>query len=104
MVAYTFAGVGGPGHRMLVPPTASGKYRALPRPYAKNSLATLKNRSVEHAPRTPFANSSAHTTMSWCRWTHPFGAPVLPDEYSQNATSSRVVGAASSIGDPLSRS
>ena len=38
---------------MVVAPTASGKYSALPRPYAKNSFATLKQRSVapdaEHA-------------------------------------------------------
>ena len=32
IVANTCAGVGGPGQRMLVPPTASGKYNALPRP------------------------------------------------------------------------
>src|SRR5437667_109983 len=38
--------------------------------------------------------------MSWCRCTQPFGAPVLPDEYSQNAASSRLVGAGSRCGDP----
>src|SRR3989449_701004 len=40
---------------MLVPPTASGKYSALPSPYAKNSFATLKNRSVDRAPKLFFA-------------------------------------------------
>src|SRR4051812_18914339 len=96
MTAYTLAGVGGPGHRMVVPPTENGKYRPLPRPYAKNSFATLKVRSRGEMFRTPFPNSSAQTTMSWCRWTHPFGLPVLPEEYNQNAGESRPVGSASS--------
>ena len=43
---------------------------------------------------------SRDTTMSWCRCTHPFGAPVLPDEYAQNAASSRLVGSAYRSGDP----
>jgi hypothetical protein len=52
----------------------------------------------------PFPNSSAHTTMSCCRWTHPFGAPVLPDEYSQNAGASRLVASAAIAGDPFASS
>ena len=50
-------------------------------------------------PSTAFAYDSAHTTMSCCRWTQPFGPPVLPDEYSQNAIASLCVGSASSAGD-----
>ncbi len=52
-------------------------------------------------PSTPLANDSAHTTMSWCRCTQPFGAPVLPEEYSQNAASSLLVGAAGRFGEPF---
>ena len=48
---------------------------------------------------TSLANVSLHTTMSWWRWTAPLGNPVEPDEYSQNAGSSRDVGAASRRGD-----
>src|SRR2546423_14217676 len=99
MTAYTFAAAGEPGHRMVVAPTPKGQYIALPRPYAKNSLATLKQRSSDDIRRMPFPYSSVHTTMSCCRWTHPFGNPVLPDEYSQKAGSSLLVGSASSSAD-----
>src|SRR5919201_5890097 len=51
-------------------------------------------------PSTPFAYSSVHTSMSWWRWTQPLGKPVLPDEYSQNAASSLLVGSASSSAEP----
>ena len=37
--------------------------------------------------------------MSCWRCTQPFGLPVVPDEYSQNAGASRLVGSASSTGD-----
>ena len=50
-------------------------------------------------PSTPFAYDSAHTHMSCCRCTQPFGPPVLPDEYSQNAMASLCVGSASRTGD-----
>src|SRR5258708_12887559 len=100
MTGNTCAGVGGPGHRIVVAPTENGKYSALPRPYAKNSFATLKQRSLSRMPRTPLPKSSAQTTMSCCKWTHPFGAPVLPDEYSQNAGASRLVGSASHSSAP----
>src|SRR6266508_4399956 len=100
MTLKTFAAVGGPGHRIVVAPTANGKYRPLPRPYAKNSLATLKKRSAFEIPSVALAYNSVQTTMSWCRCTHPLGDPVLPDEYSQNATSSRVVGSAVSYESP----
>ena len=42
--------------------------------------------------------------MSCCRWTQPFGRPVLPDEYSQNAGASLFVGAAVNTGDARSTS
>ena len=60
MTSYTCCGVGGPGHRIDVAPTERGKKSALPRPYAKNSFATLKQRSDGRIPSTPFANSSEH--------------------------------------------
>src|SRR5580765_7005085 len=100
MTLKTFAAVGGPGHRIVVAPTANGKYRPLPRPYAKNSLATLKKRSTLEIPSVGLAYNSVLTTMSWCKCTHPLGDPVLPEEYSQNATSSRLVGSAVSSERP----
>src|SRR5215213_9656803 len=99
MMRNTLAAVGEAGHNTVVAPTANGKYIALPRPYAKNSLATLKQRSDCSMPIMPRAYSSAQTTMSCCRWTHPLGRPVLPEEYSQNAGASRLVGSASSVVD-----
>src|SRR2546423_7230869 len=43
--------------------------------------------------RTPRAYVSQQTTMSCCRCTAAFGVPVVPEVYSQNATSSLVVAA-----------
>jgi hypothetical protein len=57
-------------------------------------LATLKKRSWAVISSTPFAYSSVHTSMSCCRWTQPLGKPVLPEEYSQKAASSLLVGSA----------
>src|SRR2546430_11149475 len=37
--------------------------------------------------------------MSWCRCTAALGVPVVPDVYSQKATSSLVVSAGSSSSD-----
>src|SRR6478672_8711915 len=55
-------------------------------------------------PSTPLAYASAHTFMSCCTCTHPFGWPVLPDEYNQKAGASALVGSASSAGDAVATS
>src|SRR5688572_4274842 len=100
MVADTLAANVAAGERMVVAPTANGKYSPLLSPFAKNSLATLKHRAVAVIARMPRAYSSAQTTMSCWRWTQPFGGPVLPEEYNQNAGASLLVGSASSESDP----
>src|SRR5215467_2512362 len=96
MIEKTFCGEGGPGQRMEVPPTAKGKYNPFPRPYAKNNFAVLKKRSAWRIWSTFAAYCSVAATMLCCRWTHPFGKPVLPEEYSQNAVSSLQVRAGES--------
>ena len=49
--AKTAAGVGRCAMRTVVAPTASGKVREFPSPYAKNSLAAEKHTSLRASPR-----------------------------------------------------
>src|SRR5579859_2122529 len=74
-----------------VAPTESGNVNPLPRPYAKNNLAAEKTTSLSTMPRIGFAYNSAVQYRFACVWTVPFGLPVEPDEYSQNAMSSQPV-------------
>src|SRR2546426_3099995 len=94
----TASAVGRPENNTASAPTRIGKYMLLPRPYAKNSFAAENVRSPSVIPRTLRAYVSAQTSMSPWRCTAPFGNPVDPDEYSQNATSSFEVSTASNVG------
>src|SRR2546426_4880132 len=98
MTSSTFAGSGRLGYNTVEAPTWNGKYSALPRPYAKNSLATEKVRSSGPISSTCRPNASQQTSISWCRWTAALGVPVVPEVYCQNATSSLVVAAGASSG------
>jgi len=103
-IRTTAAGVGRSAISTAEAPTASGKVRALPSPYAKNSLAAEKTTSSSPRPSTPWAYSAAVCIRCPCRCIAPLGVPVEPDEYSQNATSSAVVGAGASSGAAAARS
>src|SRR6478752_136345 len=101
------AGVGRSAISTVVAPADSGKVSALPRPYAKNSLAAEKQTSPSRSPRYGPPYSTAVQYRFACVCTVPLGRPVEPDEYSQNAMSSARVskgagqgGAASSVANP----
>ena len=96
------AGVGGAGLSTAVAPTASGNVNELPRPYAKNNLATDRQRSSSVICSVVVAYVSTVAFTLPCRCMTPLGVPVVPDEYSQNDGVAPVVSAtaAGSTGSP----
>ena len=74
-----------------VAPTENGNVSALPRPYAKNNFAAENTTSSAVIPRMLRPYVFAVNSRSPWRWITPFGLPVVPDVYSQNAGSSRRV-------------
>src|ERR1051325_6972827 len=64
ITSNTLAGAGRPGNNTVVAATWNGKYRALPRPYAKNSLATENVRSSGPSYDTGRPNASQQNSMS----------------------------------------
>src|SRR5262245_37919811 len=85
-------GLEGSGLRIVVAPTENGNVMLLPRPYAKNSFGTDRNRSSGRARSTVSPIVCAVASGAYCRCITPFDTPVVPEEYSQNAGESSVVG------------
>jgi hypothetical protein len=77
----------------------------LPSPYAWNNFVVESVTASSWIPSTCRAYVSQVASMSRCRWMTPFGWPVDPELYSQNAMSSARVDAGSrSSSAPVSSS
>src|SRR5206468_2048306 len=94
----TAAGVGRSGINITLAPADNGNVSALPSPYAKKSLAAenTTSRSVSANTCSPYVCAVQYRLP--CECTVPFGRPVEPDEYNQNAIESGPVRAQLSRG------
>src|SRR5262245_54359347 len=97
MVASTAWGVGRPGKRTAVAPTAVGKNKPVQIPYENESFAAENATSFSSMPITcPVSRAEAMGVVCTCLTA--FGSPVDPDVYIQNATSSESVVAVNGCG------
>jgi hypothetical protein len=81
------------GSRIAVAPAPNGKVSELPRPYGEEQLGDRQERSCGPTFSTCLPYASYVACMLRCRCMTPFGRPVVPDEYNQNAGESADVSA-----------